>query len=89
MRSSAADSVAFACILGFTTGVVELRERLRRGELLCRLWKAVVKGEINEDRSIGSFLVLRGGAHPSPQRRKDARPRRGDPQPGRGLAVSG
>ena len=47
------------------------------------------KGEIDEDRSTGSFLVLRGGAHPSPQRRKDARPRRGDPQPGRGLAVSG
>jgi len=24
------------------------------------------KGEIDEDRSTGSFLVLRGGAHPSP-----------------------
>jgi hypothetical protein len=47
------------------------------------------KGETDQDRSIESHLVLRRGAHPLPQRRKDARPRRGDPQPGRGLAVSG
>jgi hypothetical protein len=89
MRSSAADSIAFACILGFTAGVAELPERLRRGELLCRPWKAVVNAKSTKIGASGHSSCSAAALTPLSQRRKDARPRRGDPQPGRGLAVSG
>jgi hypothetical protein len=44
-------------------------------------------GQIERTEHEVALLVLRGGAIPlSPRRRRDARPRRGDQQPGRGLA---
>jgi hypothetical protein len=74
--------------LGFVAGALKLESASPEASFSAAR-KAVVKAKSTKIGASGHTSCSAAALTPLLKRRKDARPRRGDPQPGRGLAVSG